>query len=229
MKTFLKSIWNFIKIGIIVFFVFTISGVIIYRFIPVPYTSLMFQRFFEQTTGDYKVRFKHQWVSIDRISPNVVLAVVAAEDNNFVNHFGIDYEAIKLAYKYNQRGKKIRGASTITQQTCKNVFLWNGRNYVRKVLELYFTFMVEVGWGKKRIMEIYLNSIEMGNGIYGIEAASQFYFHKNAMDLTKNQAALIAASLPNPRKRNPAAPSNYLSIRKNKILANMRIIGQVKF
>jgi monofunctional biosynthetic peptidoglycan transglycosylase len=224
-----SRIWRYAKTGFLVFLVFTISGVIVYRFIPVPFTFLMFQRVLEQTVDGKKVQIQHDWVSIEKISPNMILAAVAAEDNNFVNHFGIDYEAIKKAYKYNQRGRQIRGASTITQQTCKNIFLWNSRNYIRKGLEVYFTFLVEILWSKERIMEVYLNSIEMGNGIYGIEAASQKYFRKPASDLNRFEAALIAASFPNPRKRNPAAPSAYLKNRQQRVMTLMKKIGEVNF
>jgi monofunctional glycosyltransferase len=227
-KNKMSRFWYFLKMCLVIFFLFTLSGVVVYRFVPVPFTLLMYQRIVEQTFSGQKVKLHHDWVSIDKISPYMIQAAVAAEDNHFVNHFGIDYEAIQRAYKYNQRGKKIRGASTITQQTCKNVFLWNGRNYVRKGLEVYFTFLVEVCWGKRRIMEVYLNSIEMGNGIYGIEAASQYYFHKPALKLTRNEAAYIAASFPNPRKRNPAAPSPYLRAHQQRVIALMNKIGEVK-
>ena len=157
----------------------------------------------------------------------MVQAAIAAEDNNFVNHFGIDFKAIEKAYEYNKRGKRIRGASTITQQTCKNIFLWQNRTYVRKALEVYFTLTVELFWSKKRIMEVYLNSIEMGDGIYGIEAASQYYFKKPASKLTPGEAALIAAIFPNPRHRNPAAPNAYLLNRQKTILNLMYKIGKI--
>ncbi len=181
----------------------------------------MFQRALEQKFDGKKVHIKHQWVSYAKISPNMVLAAIAAEDNNFPNHFGIDHEAVKKAYQYNKRGRRIRGASTITQQTCKNVYLWLGRNYIRKGLELYYTVLVEALWGKKRIMEVYLNSIEMGDGIFGIEAAARTYFKKPASKLSRGEAALIAASFPNPRKRNPAAPGIYLLQRQQEILSLM--------
>lgn len=157
----------------------------------------------------------------------MVLAAVAAEDNNFPNHFGVDFKAIEKAQKYNRRGKRIRGASTITQQTCKNVYLWQSRNYLRKGLEIYFTFLVEIFWDKERIMEVYLNSIEMGNGIFGVEAASQTYFKKTASRLTRAEAAIIAAAFPNPRKRNPSSPGNYLINRQQLILSLMSKIGPV--
>jgi monofunctional biosynthetic peptidoglycan transglycosylase len=189
----------------------------------------MFERFFEQVTQGKKVQLKHLWIPIRKISPNMILAAVAAEDNNFLYHHGIDYKAIHEAYEYNKRGRKLRGASTITQQTSKNVFLWLNRNYIRKGLEFYFTEILELLWGKERIMEVYLNSIEMGNGIYGIEAASWTYFHKPASKLTRGESALIAAAFPNPRKRNPGNPNRYLVTRQQLILSIMNDIGSVDF
>jgi monofunctional biosynthetic peptidoglycan transglycosylase len=168
-------------------------------------------------------------VPIEKISPNMVLAAVAAEDNNFINHFGFDFEAIEKAQKYNKKSRRLRGASTITQQTCKNVYLWLGRNYIRKGLEVYYTCLVEIFWSKKRIIEVYLNSIEMGDGIFGVEAAAQTYFKKPAGKLTRSEAALIAAAFPNPRKRNPASPRNFLVHRQQIILTNMNSIGKVEF
>jgi monofunctional biosynthetic peptidoglycan transglycosylase len=187
----------------------------------------MLQRSIEKKIDGRKITIQHHWVSLDKISSNMVLAAVAAEDNNFTLHFGIDHEAVKKAYEHNKHNRRVRGASTITQQTCKNVYLWLGRNYIRKGLELYYTFLVEAVWGKKRIMEVYLNSIEMGDGIFGIEAASQAYFKKPASKLTRSEAAIIAAAFPNPRKRNPATPGPYLVHRQQEILSVMDKIGKV--
>jgi len=216
-----RKVKVFLKYFILVFLLFSLSGVLIYRFIPIPFTPLMFQRAFEQKADGKKIHIKHKWVSFNKISPNMILAAIAAEDNNFKNHYGVDFEAIEKAQKYNKQRKRLRGASTITQQTCKNVYLWLGRNYVRKGLEVYYTFLVETFWSKKRIMEVYLNSIEMGDGIFGIEAASRTYFKKPASQLTRAESALIAASFPNPRKRNPAAPSVYMLNRQQLILSLM--------
>ena len=224
----LNRVKRFFIIGLIGLLLFTISGVLAYRFLPVPFTPLMFQRLVEQITTSKSVRLQHKWVSIEKISPNMILAAVAAEDNNFLNHFGIDYEAIQKAYESNKRGRRVRGASTISQQTSKNVYLWLGRNYFRKSLELYYTFLIEIVWGKERIMEVYLNSIEMGDGIYGVEAASQTYFHKPASKLSRSEAALIAAAFPNPRKRNPGSPGKYLVFRQQMILSLMNKIGPVE-
>ncbi|MDR2038605.1 MAG: monofunctional biosynthetic peptidoglycan transglycosylase, partial [Bacteroidales bacterium] len=155
-------------------------------------------------------------------------AVVASEDNKFVNHHGFDFGEMREAYRKNKTGKRLRGASTITQQMCKNVFLWEGRSYTRKILEAWYTVWVELLWGKKRIMEVYLNVIEMGKGIYGIGAAAQVYYHKEASQLSREEAAMIATVLPSPRKRNPVRPGNYMIERQAQILSLMDKIGPVK-
>ena len=197
-------------------FGFSLALVLLYRFIPVPATPLMAIRAFEKEKT--KGQFKKDWVSINKISPHLVAAVIASEDNRFEQHNGFDFQAIEKAVKRNQKGKKRKlGGSTISMQTAKNVFLWHGRNYVRKGLEAYFTVLIELIWGKKRIMEVYLNVIEMGPGIYGAEAAAQYYFGKPASKLSKREAALIAACLPNPLKRNPSKPSGYVLNRAQKI------------
>jgi monofunctional biosynthetic peptidoglycan transglycosylase len=227
-KTLIQKIWFFLKYFILGFLIVSILSVIIYRFVPISFTPLMLQRSIERKSEGKKGHIKHQWVPLSRISPNMVLAAIAAEDNNFTSHFGIDEEALKKAYEHNKNARHLRGASTITQQTCKNVYLWLGRNYIRKGLELYYTFWVEIIWGKRRIMEVYLNSIEMGDGIFGIEAAAQTYFNKPASRLTASEAALIAAAFPNPRKRNPANPSAYLIHRQQDILWVMEKLGRIE-
>lgn len=200
--------------------------VVLYRFVPVPMTPLMLVRMVQQVTGGKPVKFKKDWQPMSKISPNMSLAVVASEDNNFLIHHGFDFNAIEKAVKYNEKkkGKKVRGASTISQQTAKNVFLWPGRSWIRKGLEVYFTVLIEFFWNKERIMEVYLNVIEMGDGIYGTEAASREYFHQPASGLSRAEAARIAAVLPNPRKWNPGSPSNYIFKREAWILWNMNNI-----
>ena len=231
MKKFLKFLLRFIKYLLIVFFTSSIFFVVLYRFVNPPVTPLMLIRTLQQTVNGEPLRLKKNWKSLDEIASNLQLAVVASEDNRFLEHSGFDLEAIKKARDYNEnkKGKKIHGASTISQQTAKNVFLWPDRTWLRKGLEVYFTFLIETVWGKKRIMEVYLNVVEMGNGIYGAEAASQKYFHKPAAILTRNQAALIAAILPNPRKWDPSRPSAYLLNREQWILWNMGNIGKVEY
>lgn len=185
----------------------------------------MIIRCFEQVGNGEAPRLKKEWVSIDDMSKELPLAVIAAEDQKFPEHFGFDVEAIKKVMKQNerlkQRGKPIKGGSTISQQCAKNVFLFPQRSYIRKALEVYFTFLIEIFWSKKRIMEVYLNVIEMGDGIYGAQAASQAFFKKDASRLKASEAALIAAVLPNPRKWNAGKPSGYINKRKNWIVRQM--------
>jgi monofunctional biosynthetic peptidoglycan transglycosylase len=171
------------------------------------------------------------WKNIEDISPHMIAAAIASEDNNFLGHGGFDLVAIEDAINEYRQGKRRRqrGASTISQQTAKNVFLWQGRSWLRKGLEVYFTFMIENLWTKERIMEVYLNVIETGDGIYGAEAAAQTYFHTSAKNLSKWQSALITACYPNPRKRNPAKPSTYIVKRANQIVSLTGKIGNTEF
>lgn len=229
-----KFSWKkfFKRLGIVFlcYFVFTILITALYRFVNPPITILMVQRCVEQTfSKDRDVRLKKDWVSLEEISPYMVRAVVAAEDNNFRNHNGFDIKAIKYAQKYNERkGKKALGASTISQQTAKNVFLWIQKSYIRKGLEAWHTVLMELWWPKSRIMEVYLNVIEFGDGIYGVEAASQYYFHKHASKLTRREAALLTAVLPSPLTRDPSHPNYKTNRRANMIQRKMNIIGPVR-
>jgi monofunctional biosynthetic peptidoglycan transglycosylase len=213
-----KYIYKIIRFALIFFFGTSIFFTLLFRLINPPATPLMLIRVIENISDQKTPAINKDWKSLKEISPNLVLAVIASEDNNFESHYGVDLKAIEKAKKLNARGKKIRGASTITQQTAKNVFLWQARTYMRKGLELYFTGLIEVFWGKKRIMEMYLNVIEMGDGIYGAEAASQHYFHKPAKNLTREEAASIAAVLPNPRRWRPDKPTAYVARTKSRIL-----------
>lgn len=185
--------------------------VILYRFIPPPVTPLMVIRAVEGRGLD------HRWRSIDKVSPALPRALIAAEDSGFCEHHGFDFNALQKAYANNEAGKKIRGGSTISQQTAKNVFLWPGRSYVRKGLEAWFTVLIETFWGKKRIMEVYLNSIEYGSGIYGAEAAAQRYFGIGADALNQAQASRLAAILPSPLKWKVIKPGKYVAKRSKKI------------
>ncbi|WP_373520387.1 monofunctional biosynthetic peptidoglycan transglycosylase [Aquiflexum sp.] len=213
---------------IIWFFILSIGFTVLYRFLPVPITPLMVIRLWEQAFDKEKeMRLYKDWVSISKISKNVPQAVIGAEDQKFMDHNGFDLEAIKTAWENNQKGKRVKGGSTITQQTAKNVFLSPSRNLIRKGLEAYFTFLIELIWSKERIMEVYLNVIEMGEGIYGIEAAAQSYFKKSASKLSRQEAALIAAVLPNPRRWNPARPTAYISGRQAWILRQMNNLEPV--
>lgn len=213
-----------------VFFALSLFFVLLFRFVPVYVTPLMVIRVVEQLTEGKELRLQHHWVPIEAISKNLPLAVFCSEDQNFVNHFGFDFKAIERAVAASQNGtKRLRGASTISQQTAKNVFLWPGRSWVRKGLEAYFTVLIEIVWGKERIMEVYLNSIEMGQGVYGAEAAARYYFKKNARNLSRTQAAAIAAVLPNPREYRVNPPTPYIKSRINWIKGQMRHHGTLSF
>lgn len=225
MKKTLVKIWKIFLKSIIVFFITSILSAIIFRFVPIPITILMLQRCIEQKMDGKEMKLKKDWVSIDKISNHLQLAVVCSEDQNFLNHNGFDLKAIEKAVAHNEKHKRKRGASTISQQTAKNVFLWPGRSWLRKGLEVYFTFLIEVCWSKERIMEVYLNVIEMGNGIYGAEAASKFFFKKPAARISKSEAALIAAVLPNPIKFNAGRPTAYLRTRQAWIIQQMGFWG----
>lgn len=226
----IKRIWRFLWKTVMWFFIISVGLTIIYRFVPVPVTPLMVIRLFEQTfDSEKKVRLSKDWVPISEISKNAPQAVIAAEDQKFLDHHGFDFEAMKKAWEGNKKGKRIKGASTITQQTVKNVFLWPSRSYVRKGLEAYFTVLVELIWSKERIIEVYLNVIEMGDGIYGIEAAAQNYYNKPAIKLNRNEAAMIAAVLPNPNRWNPKKPTAYIIGRQGWILRQMNNLAPVGF
>lgn len=198
----------------------------IYRWLPPPLTPLMVIRLFEQGIGGKELKMQKKWQPLKTISPHLPVAVIASEDQKFEDHFGFDLEAIEKAAKYNEKhqGKKVRGASTISQQTAKNVFLTPSRSLIRKAFEAYFTFLIEILWNKERIMEVYLNVIEMGDGIYGAEAASRHYFKKPSSKLSKEESALIAAILPNPRKWSVIQPAPHIVTRKNWILRNMNYV-----
>ncbi|WP_442796056.1 monofunctional biosynthetic peptidoglycan transglycosylase [Pelobium manganitolerans] len=207
----------------------TLGWVLLYKFINPPITYLMVQRGFERKADGKSFKIDKQWLSFYELSNNLKKAAIAGEDANFMQHNGFDFEAMQKAFKKNQKGKKLRGGSTISQQTAKNVFLWPGRSYIRKGFEAYFTFLIELCWSKNRILEVYLNVIEMGDGVYGAEKACQKYYGKSATSLSKAQAALLIAVLPNPRKWSPAEPTNYLSHRQYLILRNMRNLGKIEF
>ena len=226
---FFSRLVRFVRNLIILFFVVSISWVILARFIPVFITPLMVIRTFEAIIDGEKPKNSKEWVSIENISPNMIQAVVASEDNLFLKHHGFSFRDISNAIKHNQKGKRIIGGSTISQQTAKNVFLWPRRSYFRKGLEAYFTVLIELMWSKERIMEVYLNVIEMGDGIYGVQAASLEHFGKDASKLKKSQAALIAACLPNPRKYNAGNPSGYIQRRKSRIMSLMSKLEKISF
>ena len=227
--SFWTKLKSFVFKTLLWFFGISVFLVILFKFVPVPFTPLMIIRSIEQKLAGKEMTCSHDWVSIDEMSKNFPKAVFASEDGNFIKHNGFDFKAMQKAFKSNNRGRKLKGGSTISQQTAKNVFLWQGRSYVRKGFEAYFTFLIELVWGKKRIMEVYLNSIEMGDGVYGVQAAAQHWYGKNAADVTQIQAAGIAAILPNPRKYKASNSSNYINLRKAKIVRVMRRVGKIVY
>lgn len=216
----MRKITNIIKWMVVAFFVTTIFSVIIYKYVPVYVTPLMVIRAVSSSESIH-----HEWISLEKMPKDMVKAVIASEDAHFLSHNGFDFKAIKQAIEHNKKNNKTkRGASTISQQTAKNVFLWPSRSWLRKGLEVYFTVLIELFWDKQRIIEVYLNSIEMGNGIFGIAAVADKHFDKEPEKLTKRQCALIAATLPNPIKFNSAAPSPYMRKRQRVILREMNSV-----
>jgi monofunctional biosynthetic peptidoglycan transglycosylase len=229
MKTLIQKIKQTIKWIVVAFFASTILSVVALRWLPVYFTPLMFIRLAQQVDEGKSMTLHHHWVPLDEISPSLPIAVMASEDARFLEHHGFDYKAIEHAAMRNMKHpeKQKLGASTISQQTAKNVFLWPGRSWVRKGFEVYFTFLIELMWSKERIMEVYLNSIEMGDGIYGADAVAEHHFNTTADKLTKAQCALIAVSLPNPLRFNSARPSGYMLKRQSRILREMRFVKKL--
>ena len=214
---------------VVAFFASTILSVVILRWFPVYATPLMFIRLAQQAGAGEELKWHHHWVPLEDISPSLSLAVMASEDANFLSHYGFDFKAIEHAAMRNMKHpeKRKMGASTISQQTAKNVFLWPGRSWIRKGFEVYFTTLIEIMWSKQRIMEVYLNSIEMGDGIYGADAVAEEHFNTTAQNLSKAQCALIAATLPNPRKFSSLHPSAYMLKRQARILREMRYVPEL--
>ena len=223
-----RLIKNILKWIVVAFFASTILSVVALRFLPVWVTPLMVIRCFQQVSEGRSLKLSHDWEPLENISPSLPVAVMASEDARFLEHHGFDYKAIEHAAKRNREHPEKRklGASTISQQTAKNVFLWPGRSWTRKGFEAYFTVLIEVLWPKQRIMEVYLNSIEMGEGIYGAQAVAEEHFGKDAKDLTRSECALIAATLPNPRKFSSKSPSAYMLKRQSRILKEMKYVGK---
>lgn len=219
-----KKILQFLIKCALYFFGISVFFVILFKFVPVPFTPLMAIRALEQKEAGKEMTCSHDWVSLREMAPNLQKAVIASEDATFLSHNGFDFSAMQKAFKNNSKGKRLKGGSTISQQTAKNVFLWQGRSYLRKGLEAYFTVLIEIFWGKERIMEVYLNSIEMGDGVYGVEAASQHWYRKNAKLVSKREAAGIAAILPNPRKFKASNSSSYTERRKGRIMKHMNYV-----
>lgn len=222
MKKFIRSISRLLRWTLGLFFGSSVLAVVLFKFMPVYVTPLMVIRLFQND----ELKLEHQWVPLKEMSPQMPLAVIGSEDAHFLEHHGFDFEAIGKAVERNREHpeKNRLGASTITQQTAKNVFLWPGRSWVRKGFEAYFTVLIELLWDKERIMEVYLNSIETGTGIYGVEAVAQEHFSCSAKELSASQCALIAATLPNPRRFSSKQPSPYIKRRQQQILREMKYL-----
>lgn len=226
MRKWIKRILRFLLKATLWFLGLTILWVIIYRWVDPPITYLQVREWIKCPEDQ---EFMKEWSDLEETDFNLHLAVVSSEDQNFMEHRGFDFGAIEKAIEHNKNSEKTRGASTISQQTAKNVFLWPGRSWVRKGLEVYFTFLIETFWSKQRIMEVYLNMAETGNYTFGAEAAAQKYFGKSCQNLNAREAALIAAILPTPRKSNPGKPSAYLTKRGKQIEQQMRYLGKDYF
>ena len=220
----MKKFWSVIKKIILWFFILSIGAVIVLRFVPVYFTPLMGIRMIEQIKAGEPVKCYHKWVPYNEISDHLKRAVIASEDQRFFQHKGFDRIEIEKAMKENKKRRRPRGASTISQQTAKNVFLWPKSSWIRKGLEAYFTVLIEFFWPKERILEVYLNCMETGNGIYGAEAIANHHFNTTASKLTAAQSALIAATLPNPRRFSSKKPSPYILKRQQEILQQMQYI-----
>lgn len=219
---FFRKVWRIVWISILGLWGLSLFLVLLYRFINPPLTPLMIQRFFQQVVEpDRKVNFERDYVKLEDISPNLVTAVVYSEDGLFMYHHGFDVKQLKNSYRENKRGRRVRGGSTISMQTAKNAFLPHRRSYLRKACEAYFTILIEKVWGKERIMEVYLNVIEFGDGIYGCEAASQHYYGHSAKNLTRREAAQLAVTLPSPLKRNPAHKTSFFRSQTNVVMGRM--------
>lgn len=228
MKKLIKATRKFIRRLVVFFIVSTILAVVAGRFLPIMVTPLMIIRCVEQKEAGQPLTLHHRWVPLAKMPTHMPVAVMASEDQLFLEHHGFDFKAIQKAAERNHEGKKTFGASTISQQTAKNVFLWPGRSWLRKGLEAYFTVLIELIWGKERIMEVYLNSIEMGPGIYGIGAVAEYHFDKRPADLSRADCALIAATLPNPRRYSSLHPTGYMYRRQHWIERQMRNIPPFK-
>ena len=225
-KSYSKWILNGLGLITLSLIISILLLVFLYNWVNPPLTWLMVDRYFEGKKTK-SVAIKNQWVEIEKISPNMVQAVIAAEDNLFLSHWGFDFKSINEARSHNRAGKNVRGASTITMQVAKNVFLWHGRTITRKLFEAGFTILIETFWSKQRIIEVYLNIIELGPAIYGVESASKQFFKKPVSELTRNESALLATVLPNPLYRNPAKPSSYMLQYQQTILNKIKSIGPV--
>jgi monofunctional biosynthetic peptidoglycan transglycosylase len=225
-ETWLGRVLRAVAVAVLAAAGLAVLSVLLLRWVNPRYSAFMAEtQLAAWIKHDDSYVFRHTWVDLDRISPNLPLAVVASEDQKFPEHRGFDIEAIEKAYALNQHSHRIHGASTLSQQVAKNLFLWSGRSYLRKGLEAGFTVLMETFWPKRRILEVYLNIVEFGPGTYGAEAAAQRFFHTNAAHLSRSDAAILAAVLPNPERFSAAAPSRYIQARRDWILGQMQALG----
>lgn len=221
----LRKLQKYLRYALITFFASTILSVLVLKWCPVYVTPLMLIRCVQQVSRGEKIRMRHHWVPLDQgVSIYMPVAVIASEDQRYLSHHGFDFTELGHALRDHATGKRLRGGSTISQQVAKNVFLWPGRSWLRKGLEAYFTILIELIWGKHRIMEVYLNSIEMGDGIYGVDAVAWQHFGRSASQLTRPNCALIAATLPNPLRYSSLHPGPYVLRRQTQIMRQMRHI-----
>lgn len=224
-RPLLRRLASWLGWTVVAFLGGTVVSALVLRFVPIPFSALMAQRRVQSWSQEKPYVSRHRWVPLDEIAPSMGVAVIASEDQNFPEHFGFDWKAIEKAVEHNEKSRRKRGASTLSMQTAKNLFLWETRSWVRKGFEAYFTLLIESTWSKKRILEVYLNIVEFGDGIYGVEAASRTFFGKSARQLSASEAALLAAVLPNPHKFRANAPSDYVRGRQSWILGQMRQLG----
>jgi len=225
-NSFIKRILKSILKVLLILFLLSVFSVILLKFIDPFTSSIMVQRKVDAIFSEKKnTEIHYEWFNYDDISKYMALAVVAAEDQNFPHHFGFDIEQIEKAIDQNKRGRRLRGASTITQQVAKNLFLWEGKSFVRKGFEAYFTLLIEAFWSKRRILEVYLNIAELGDMIFGIGAGSKIYFRKAPRKLSATESALIAAILPNPKRYSARRPGPYVMMRQSWILSQMSSLG----
>jgi len=227
MKNTRKAVWRWTKRIVLFYLAITIISVIIFRWVPFYTTPMVIIRYVKEKFDKHPAPIQKTWVSIDDISTNLQLAVFCSEDQDFFHHHGFNFDAIKAAWRHDEHSKKIRGASTISQQAARCAFLTTNRSWVRKGFEVYFTGLTELFWSKKRIMEVYLNVIEFGKGIFGAEAASEYYFHKHAKNLTRQEAAALASILPDPLKWSPVNPGPYVAERQQWIVGQMDHYGSL--
>ena len=229
LRRFLRLLWRLLWRGALGFVVLSVALVLLFRFVPPPGSMVMVERKVQSWINSEPVDIQRQWRSWENLSNNAKLAVIAAEDQRFPQHRGFDFVEMRRAWEASRDGERLRGASTLSQQTAKNVFLWSGRSWVRKGLEAWFTLLIETLWGKQRILEVYLNVAEWDTGVFGLEAAANHYFGASGSALTERQASLLAAILPNPRNRSASRPDAQVERRSQWIRQQMRNLGGTSY